>query len=426
MSASEHDVAVVGAGLAGLACARHLVARGLDVTVLEASDAVGGRVRTDAIDGYTLDRGFQVLNTAYPELSRVLDLDALDLRTFDPGVVLRIGGRRVPVSHPLQQPGRALSAAGVPAGGVRGKAALARYVALCAALPSSRLKRRHDLPAVEAWRDAGIPDDLITGVLEPFFAGVLLENDLSTSRRFTDLMMRMFARGRSAVPAGGMQRIPEQLAESLPPGSVVLATPARVVARDRVETDGGTVRARSVVVAADPWTTAGLLPGAVAPPVARGVTTVYHAAPASGAARASLLLDADGSPVANTVVVSAAAPTYAPHGRDLVATSLVHGHGAPATDGPEVRRALAELHGVDTRDWEHVATYDLPRALPGMAAPRPLRRPVRVGAPGGTVYVAGDHRDTSSIQGALVSGRRAASAVLTDLTGAGANMASAE
>jgi len=144
---------------------------------------------------------------------------------------------------------------------------------------------------------------------------------------------------------------------------------------------------------------------------ARGVTTVYHAAPDFPEATATLLLDEPSSPVANSIVLSEAAPEYAPPGRALIATSMVHGSVPADVDGPEVRAALARLHGTDTTGWEQIAAYDLPRALPGMPVPHPLRKPVRVGE----VYVAGDHRDTSSIQGALVSGRRAATAVLQDL-----------
>jgi predicted NAD/FAD-dependent oxidoreductase len=93
-----------------------------------------------------------------------------------------------------------------------------------------------------------------------------------------------------------------------------------------------------------------------------------------------------------------------------VATSLVHG-ARQRWDEPAVRSRLAVLYDVPTGEWEHVSTYDLPQALPAMPAPHDFRKPVRHG----DVFVCGDHRDTSSIQGALVSGERAAVAVLDDL-----------
>jgi phytoene dehydrogenase-like protein len=410
-----HDVVVVGAGLAGLAAAVRLHRRGLDVAVVEAGDAVGGRVRTDHVDGYTLDRGFQVLNTAYPELRRVVDVDALDLQSFDPAVTVLLDGKRITLGNPLHQPGTVAAAVGLPAGGVVGKAAFGLYAGLCLSLPAESLKKRPDLSALAAWRDAKIPDDLVDGVLRPFFSGVLLEQDMSTSRRFTDLMIRMFARGRSTVPAGGMQRLPEQLAGLLPPGIVRLSTPVAEVGSDRVVTsDGETLPARRVVVATDGWTAARLLRDSLRPPPTRGVTTVYHAADPWPGQSGTLLLGRPGSPIASSIVISAAAPSYAPAGRSLVSTSFVHPSQPEHVDGVDVRAALARLHDTSTARWELVATYDRPHALPGMPAPHPLTSPVRVRSGGETVYVAGDHRDTSSIQGALVSGRRAASAVLED------------
>lgn len=415
MSVEKADVVVVGAGLAGLACARALTSRGLDVLVLEAGDAVGGRVRTDHVDGYTLDRGFQVLNTGYPELRRVADLDALDLRAFDPAAGVTVDGERVVLANPVHRPTAAAAALGLPVGGIGGKAALGLYAGLCATLPAAGIKHRTDVSAAEAWRRASIPPDVVDAVLRPFFSGVTLEQDMTTTRRFTDLMMRMFVRGSSTVPAGGMQALPEQLAARLPAGTVRLGTPVHDVAAHRVGTGNGTVEARAVVVATDGWAAARLLPGGVPAPAARGVTTVYHAAPDFPEASARLLLDADRSPVANTIAISKAAPEYAPRDRVLVATSIVHGSVPDDPDAREVRESLGRMHGTDTSTWELLATYHLPHALPAMTAPHRMRKPVRLSGNGETVYVAGDHRDTSSIQGALVSGRRAAHAVLEDL-----------
>ena len=412
---SSHDVVVVGAGLAGLACARELTGRGLDVRILEASESVGGRVRTDHVDGFILDRGFQVLNTAYPALRRYVDLDALDLQAFDPAVGVHVNGRLSTVVNPVRRPSGAASALGLPLGGITGKAAAGLYAARCATLPAVRLKRRREIGAADAWRQAHIPPDVVDGILRPFFSGVLLEQDMSTSRRFTDLMVRMFVRGRSTVPALGMQQLPMQLAQALAREQLRLQTAVHRISGRGVDTDEGPVRARAVVVATDPWTASRLLPRLVTAPTPRGVTTVYHSRPAFPGATGMLVLDAERSPIANTIVISAAAPDYAPAGRALVSSSMVHGTVPPDPDGREVRQALARLHGTDTSSWELVATYDLPHALPGMAAPHPLTRPVRFAGAGETLYVAGDHRDTSSIQGALASGRRAAQAVLTDL-----------
>ena len=411
MERSRADVVVVGAGLAGLRCAGLLARAGSDVLVLEASDAVGGRVRTDRVDGFLLDRGFQVLNDAYPAARAALDLDALQLRAMDSAVVVRRGGKLHRVGNPLADARDALSLVGTDLVGWGQKLRLGAYVGAAAALPVPTLLARRDVAAREAWAGAGIDQTTVDAVLRPFFAGVVLEQEMTTSRRFLDLIVRMFARGRSTVPAGGMQAVPEQLAGALPPSALRLESPVAEVHDGGVALhDGSEIGAGQVVVATDAWTAHRLLPALGTPPASRGVTTVHHAVPARAGDRSTLRTDADGSPVASSILLSAAAPSYAPAGRALVSTSVVHGPtGAPPTGDEVLLPVLAELHEQDTAGWERLAEYAIPQALPAMPAPHDFTKAVRVAG----CYVAGDHRDTSSIQGALVSGRRAAEAVLS-------------
>lgn len=404
------DVVVVGAGLAGLTAATTLSRAGLDVAVLEAGDGVGGRMRTDRVDGFLLDRGFQVLNTAYPAVRRLLDLDALDLRTFDRAALVHVDGENHRIGDPRRELMALPKALTAPVGGIRAKMALASYAGVATLAPASRLKAREDRTAAEHWSAMGLDSTAVDRVLRPFFSGVLLEEEMTTSSRFVDLMLRMFARGDSTVPARGMQEVPEQLAGRLPTGSVHLGVEVTDVTPGGVTTAAGPVAARAVVVATDADAADRLLGGALGPKEWKGVTTIYHAAPHPPLATPTLLLDPGDSPVNNTVVVSAAAPSYAPEGSALVATSLVHG-ARDSFDETMVRAHLAVLYDTSTTGWEHLATYDVPRSLPAMPAPHPFRSPVRVGG----VFVCGDHRDTSSIQGALVSGERAARAVRADL-----------
>lgn len=404
------DVVVVGAGLAGLTAAASLSKAGLDVAVLEAGDGVGGRMRTDRVDGFLLDRGFQVLNTAYPAVRRLLDLDALDLRSFDRAALVHVDGENHRIGDPRRELMALPKALTAPVGGVRSKLALAGYAGVATLAPAARLKARDDRTAAEHWAAMGLDSTAVERVLRPFFSGVVLEEEMTTSSRFVDLMLRMFARGDSTVPAGGMQQVPEQLAGRLPTGSIHLGTEVTEVRPDGITTAAGPVTARATVVATDVDAADRLLGGALGRKEWKGVTTIYHSAPRAPLDKPTLLLDPGDSPVNNTVVVSAAAPSYAPEGRALVATSLVHS-GRDSFDEAAVRAHLAVLYDTSTTGWEHLATYDVPRALPAMPAPHRFRSPVRVDG----VYVCGDHRDTSSIQGALVSGERAARAVRADL-----------
>lgn len=414
-------VVVVGAGLAGLAAARHLNRHGVDVTVLEGSDAVGGRVRTDIVDGFRLDRGFQLYNPAYPEGARVLDHQALDLKGFIAGariVVDRGGRRRVDrVADPRREPSWAVPSLMARIGSPLSLARFGAYVVSRAVRSVDSLHGDPDVTSEEALRRAGADRELMERVLRPFLSGVFLESDLTTSRRFLDVVLKSFVRGTPGVPALGMQRIPEQLAAGL---DVRFGHRAAAVSAHAVDVAGGDSHlAEAVIVATDPQTAGQLIPD-VAVPVGNSVTTFYYrptCAPGDLAdGQAVLVLDGDGrGPLVNTVVLSHAAPDYAPAGSALVSASTL-GLRRDAADEAAVRTHLEWLYGVPTTDWDLIASYPIPYALPAMAVPFEFQRPVRTAT---GVYVAGDHRDSSSIQGALVSGRRAAAAVLRDLGAAG-------
>lgn len=402
------DVIVVGAGLAGLECARTLVEAGLVVRVLEAGDAVGGRVRTDRVDGFLVDRGFQLLNPAYPAVRDRVDVRNLALRPFWPAVGVRTEDRLALLADPRRAPrllGRTLSS-----GYVRPLELLdlARWAA--PALGSvPRLLARPDTTVAESFVEAGVEGRLRREVLEPFLAGVLADTSGSTSAHFVRLLVRAFLRGTPGVPAVGMGALPAQLARHLGE-RVVLRT--RV---ERIERTGAGLRvlgprtpqvARAVVVATDPRT-AGTLAGAPTPAMKGLVTWWYAVPPEAGPVEPVLVVDGRrGGPVVNAAAMSAVAPSYAPVDRHLVqATCLL---GASEPDEAAVRRQAADMLGLDPHGWEPVAHHAIPEALPAQPAPLVTRRQVDLG---GGLLVCGDHRDTASLQGALVSGRRTGRAV---------------
>ncbi|GAA2991357.1 NAD(P)/FAD-dependent oxidoreductase [Streptomyces fulvorobeus] len=406
---SPPDAIVVGAGLAGIACARDLSRAGLRVELLEASGAVGGRMRTDRKDGFLLDRGFQVFNTAYPQVKRRLTLKDLRLRPFTPGVLAHTSAGRVRIADPTRRPGsagwllpgRALTA--------RDLAALAVLSARDALLPAGLLKRLPDRTTSAALTRAGLSSRAVDDLLRPFLSGVFLEEGLGTSARFFHLVWRSMARGTLCLPAEGIGAVPRQLATGLPVGTLRLESPVSALTDSGVLLQNGGERpASTVVVATDAATAARLLPG-LPVPGGRTVTTYYHATDTSPLAEPTLVVDS-GSAILNTCVLTEVAPTYAPPGTALISTSVPQGDGP---DGePAVRRRLAELYGTDTRAWTSVATCTVKDALPAMTPPWPLSRTTRFAH---RRYVCGDHRATGSVQGALASGTRAAREVLADL-----------
>lgn len=403
------DTLVVGAGLAGIVCALDLSRAGLRVQLLEASDAVGGRMRTDRKDGFLLDRGFQVFNTAYPQAKKRLVLRNLRLRPFTPGFLARTLAGQVRIEDPTRRqggvasllPGRVLPA--------RDLAALAALTARDTLLPAGTLKRGPDRTTAAALVRAGISPRTIEDLLKPFLSGVFLEDELTTSARFFHLVLRSMVRGTLCLPADGIGAVPAQLAAGLPDGTLRLGTPVAALTDTGVLLEDGSERpASTVVVATDGPAAARLLPGLPVPD-GRTVTTYYHAADTSPLAEPTLVVDS-GPAVLNTCVLTEVTPTYAPPGVSLVSTSVLHGD-RPGRE-TAVRGRLAELYGTDTSAWTPVATYTVKDALPAMVPPWPLSRTTRF-AP--DRYVCGDHRATGSVQGAMASGTRAAREVLADL-----------
>jgi hypothetical protein len=406
------DVVVVGAGLAGLSAARQLSIHGLDVRVIEASDGVGGRVRSDRVDGLILDRGFQLVNPAYPEVARVLDLEALDLRAFVPGLVVAGAHGDVRLGDPRSKPSWALDSLALRTGSPLSKLRFARYAWSAGHDDPRAIAQREDVTALVALQSIGLDAALIERVIRPFLSGVFLEGELVTSRRFMDFVLRSFMSGTPSLPARGMGAIPQQLHDALPNGSVELNSRVDSVSVSRVAAGGRMLEANAVIVATDASAAQALLPGL---PAAKwnSVTTSYYVAPAGTELRdgqAVLTVDGDRrGPVLNTAVLTNAVPEYASDGRVLISSSVL---GTHEVEESVIRRHLAMLYRTSTQAWDHVATYAIASALPSMRGPLDVNPPIQV-VDG--VYVAGDHCQTASIQGAMVSGRRTANAVLAAL-----------
>ena len=399
------EVVVVGAGLAGLSVATRLVAAGCDVHVLEAAAHAGGRLATDRVDGFVVDRGFQVFNTGYPRAAD-LDLDALDLGYFTPGAVVRAEGRAHRVADPRRYPSAALDTLRAPLGPLPRKLAVAAYSARAGYTPVARLLSAPETSAADHLVRAGVGTAARERFFGPFLAGVLLEDRLETSSRYLDLLWRSFVRGATGLPARGIQAIGAQLATRVGGERVHHGVRVGEVSGTSVSSDAGRVRAGAVVVATDPGTAAALVP-AVQTSAPRQVTTHLHVLPVSPWPEPLIVLGTPGGQLVNSVVLSDAQPAYSPDGRALVASNTL----APTREA-DVREEVARLHDVAVSDLAHLTTVTVTGAQPAALPPLQLRRPVDLG---GGLYVCGDHRDTPSIQGAMASGRRTAAAVLRSL-----------
>ncbi len=484
---NQPEVIIIGAGLAGLACAVHLHNWKIPFRILEASDGIGGRVRTDSYQGYQLDRGFQIYLTAYPEGQRMLDYQALNLKSFARGAYIRYRGKWHRVSDPREQPLSIFRSLFSPIGTISDKLKFLPFHwsiiheqndAIPAANSSVKSESPfatspHHPPPVSPENSSGSNKEILTldelrwrgkfseamiqRFFQPFFGGVFLESELSTSNRFFRFVYRMFASGVGAIPEKGMQAIPEQLKNRLPIGSIQLNTEiSKIEGRTVFTSQGEAISAKAIVVATSGPRAAKLLPEKIdstnsqldilkmpttdhssnngyssnhlfiEDPGSRSNTTLYYAAPKFSFTEPILLLNGDRKGYINSLVdLSAVAPSYAPTGMHLLSISVI---GIPPLDDQAldlaIRQQASEWFGQECQAWQLVKIYRIPHALPEkIMRAQNNRIPVKSRLYPG-LYICGDYCETASINGALVSGFRAAQAVSEDLDRYKANTSS--
>lgn len=409
-------VIVVGAGLAGLTCAKVLAKRGVEVVAFEAADGVGGRVRTDERDGFLLDRGFQVYFTAYPVSKRHLDHQALNLRAFDPGAIVCRGGKKDILSDPLRDPKAFVPSLLSDAATFSDKLETLKLAAKCVVERAEAVGKldEADISSLEYLRSEGFSERIVDDFYRPFYGGIFLDRSLSTSSRVLRFAFRMLATGKAAVPARGIGEIPKQLAARLPVGAVRTNSPVRSLLRegDRivgVEAAGEEHEADAVVVATDA-PVAERLAGAAAPEGSVGQLCVYYAASGLGSGKKIVLNAEDRGFVNNAVKISAVAPSYAPRGQHLL--SVVALGGFKLSDAEIYRRGVEEVtRWYPEVDLAPLTVYRIPYAQfsqpPGVHERLPENR---TGTPG--LVLAGEYTEDSSINGSMLSGEKAAEEVM--------------
>ena len=407
---SQCDVVIVGAGLAGLSAAREIQRHGLSVIVLESSDAVGGRVRTDIVDGFQLDRGFQVMLTAYPELQTQVDMRALDLRPFDPGALVWRNGKGHAVSDPFRKPQTLATTAFAPIGSVFDKARIVVLRARVLRRKSAVLLGGQDVSTDVALRAFGFSTKIINRFFRPLFGGIQLDPHLATSRRMFDVIFKSLSEGQSVLPSRGMHALPLQMASRLSEGTIHLNNRVSTVDGTKVTlASGESITARAVVVATDGPTASSLLGIPIVE--SRKVGCVYFSADAPPTKEKYVVLDGTGNgPVLNVAVISNVAPSYAPADKHLIVAAL-----PGVTDGDleaMSRQQLRSWWGPQVDSWKHLRTYVINHGGPVQKPPFSPKQRVDLG---NGLFVCGDHRDTGSIQGAMFSGRRCGEAVVRSL-----------
>jgi protoporphyrinogen oxidase len=408
-------IAIVGGGLAGLACALEFQRSGAEFVLLEAAPVVGGRQRTTRKDGFILDHGFQVVLSSYDAIASVCDIASLQPCWFESGALLHDRRRLTHLVSPFQNP---ISALLSPAFSIGDKLRLARLGAELLFTPCKKLIARcastADLSTRAFLKHRGFSESFFSRFAQPFFGGVLLDNELATSAGLFLYYLKNFLTGRAWIPAAGIEALPKALAARLPSSSLRLNTRVAAISQDRngvVLENGETTRADKIILALDAPSLARLL-GLPAPPPARGVSVVYFKTQTSLYKQPSIVLPEGGSRrVRHFVQITNVARGFAPEGWHLISATILNDGGLSADQ--LANEAAHEISGVFPHAagaLEHLETIHVPYAVPDQP-PGFAARNAFPDLPQ-NVYACGDWERGASIQGALQSGIETAKRVL--------------
>lgn len=387
--ANSAEVIVVGAGLAGLNAAIALQNAGIDVVLLESSDRPGGRVTSDLIDGFICDRGFQLINSKYPALQQLNVMEEIDFLAAPRVIEVALGNDRRALGDPRVAPWTALDRA---TGTIPEKLALLRFL---------MTHPRKDQSVEEVLQSLG---SVYTRVLRPFLQGVFLTDPKNVDARYGQAIIKSFVSGTPGVPRKGVAELSKALASRV--NKIIYNTLVDSLDVTTVHTSAGVFTAENLIIATDATTATQLL-GLNEVPRMAGCITWYHAAAENPSGSGRLVVDGQNrGPVINSIVISDVSSSYAPVGQHLVSTTT----DLSATES-DVRRHLSIIWGVSTHDWQLIAKYEIPAALPIQSIGRELTQSIKVAE---NVYVVGDHRTVPSQQGALFSGRLAAELILNE------------
>jgi len=413
MSKNEYSAVILGAGVAGLSCARSLHDAGYDALVVDGDEKIGGRLQTDIIDGYRFDRGFQVLQTAYPAARDMLDYDALQLQSFPAGTRIRADNRFHLLADPRRSPRHILQTLRAGIGNVKDRLLLAKLARHVGTMPLEQLFTAEEALVEQYLSEYGFSRAMIDKFFKPFMTGICLDPQIRVTSRFLLFVLRMFAQGDAAIPALGMGEIPRQLAASIPKEHILCNTRVRTLeGKNILLEDYTTITARAVIVATSGPEAGRLLQK---PFTSQSCSELcfYYSTDRPPVKEPFLILNGQGDGVINSVnFPSMVAKEYAPEGKVLISV-VVPGYGEQNRKAIEqtVAKELHQWFGGQVNDWDPLRSYAIEHALPRPIPPSPNPFTAKYHL-GDGIFTCSELITMPSIQWALHSGKHTATEVI--------------
>ena len=408
---NDFSTVIIGGGISGLTCAKYLNEKGYSFMLLEGSDALGGRVRTDKVDGFLLDRGFQILLTNYPEAKKILNYNNLDLKYFGSGAMIKAEKGFMKMENPFRNKMAYLTMAFSSVGSLSDKLKIRKFANELAEIPDDEFFKMEATDTLTFLRNYGWSEKMINNFFKPFYGGVFLENDLVTSSNFFQFTFKQFFKGDAAIPADGMQAIPEQIAEMLPRNSIRKNARVKGFEGNQIFLDGGEViTADRIVVATDPKTSDKLL-GETNERTYNITTCTYFSAessPLKGEKFIALNPNRRGV-VHNVCVPSDISYHYGNAGKSLISVST---QGLEKLDERNltnrIKRELFDWFGASVNVWKHLKTYYIPESLVQYRAGSERQNSKL----GDNLYRCGDYLAYPSLNAAMQTGREVAQMIM--------------
>lgn len=410
----QYDVVVIGGGVTGLTCALELHNRGRQVLVLEQKNQVGGRIATENVDGFLLDRGFQVLQTGYPDIDSYLDLEELDLKEFPSGVVIRYDGTFHQIADPRNHPGSLFSTVTAPIGTIGDRFRLLRLIRSVTKKSMAEIFEEKEETAIDFLKRGGFSDSFVNSFFVPFFAGATLERSLNASSHVLKYLVRVFAMGKACLPAKGMAEIPNQLLGKMPNHMVRCNTQVdRIDGNTVILKDGEEIQSKHIVLATEGPSVKRIMPESN---VRRSVaeTCMYFTADWTPPLKNPFLIlngENDG-PINNIAFPSLVSSRYAPPGKTLIVIVVLGKEWQQKSNLSDLVQAqAAEWFGKEVKDWTHLKSYKIAHALPDQSLPVPS--PYFLSdSENENIITCGEQKGVPGLLWAMMSGRLAAEKII--------------
>lgn len=400
-------ITIIGAGISGLTAAVYLNRKGYKIQILEASDRAGGRIKTDSIDGFQLDRGFQVLLTEYPETKALLDYKKLNLKRFLPGATVLYDRGQFEIADPFRRPTATFATLFAPVGSLKDKinTLFLKNKLLNISIPN--LFKQPEIETIAQLKKYGFSQKMIDHFYKPFFSGIFLENDLKTSSNMFDFVMKMFSEGDAAIPELGMEEIPKQLVAMLPENSIQFNMKVKAIENNKIICENGkALESDKIIIATE---AIGLASKYISKTKqnCNQVTNVYFETKIAPTKKAVVILNAstDKKWVNNLSILSNISNKYAPTGKALISISY---NGIPAIDdetlAENMKIELKKWYGNQVEDWKMLKTYRIHYALPNQekVSNEVSHSDIKINE---NLFICGDHLLNGSINAAMKSGR---------------------